>query len=328
MHRRRTPYIEVYELNIQRQLTRDTVAEIGYIGTQGHQLERLYYLNQPVPGTTPVDRRAPYPELGIIQEVGNVIDSSYNSFTAKLTRRLSGGLTLLAGYTLSKSIDDGSGLRVIGTDGVHPQDSRCLRCERSLSIFDARQRFVTSVLYDLPVGKGRKYLNRGIASSIIGGWGLSSIVTVSTGFPENIQDGLDRSNTAVGNDRPNATGISPKLANPTPNAWFNIQAFALQPLGTFGNVGRNVLTGPGIVAWDFSTLKNFNLTEGRYLQFRFEAFNAANHPVWGDPGVLLNANRFDSAGVPIAGTGAFGQITTTRNGIDMRQLQFSLKLIF
>ncbi len=328
MHRRRTPYIELYELNIQHQLTRDTVAEIGYLGTQGHQLERLYYLNQPVPGTTPVDRRAPYPELGIIQEVGNVIDSNYNSFTAKLTRRLSGGLTLLAGYTLSKSIDDGSGLRVIGTDGVHPQDSRCLRCERSLSIFDARQRFVTSVLYDLPVGKGRKYLNRGIASSIIGGWGLSSIVTVSTGFPENIQDGLDRSNTAVGNDRPNATGISPKLANPTPDAWFNIQAFALQPLGTFGNVGRNVLTGPGIVSWDFSTLKNFNFTERRYLQFRFEAFNAANHPVWGDPGVLLNANRFDSAGVPIAGTGAFGQITTTRNGIDMRQLQFSLKLIF
>jgi len=328
MHRRRTPYIELYELNIQRQLTRDTVAEIGYLGTQGHQLERLYYLNQPVPGTTPVDRRAPYPELGIIQEVGNVIDSNYNSFTAKLTRRLSAGLTLLAGYTLSKSIDDGSGLRVIGTDGVHPQDSRCLRCERSLSIFDARQRFVTSVLYDLPVGKGRKYLNRGIASSIIGGWGLSSIVTVSTGFPENIQDGLDRSNTAVGNDRPNATGISPKLANPTPDAWFNIQAFALQPLGTFGNVGRNVLTGPGIVAWDFSTLNNFNFTERRYLQFRFEAFNAANHPVWGDPGVLLNANRFDSAGVPIAGTGAFGQITTTRNGIDMRQLQFSLKLIF
>ena len=328
MHRRRTPYIELYELNIQHQLTRDTVAEIGYLGTQGHQLERLYYLNQPVPGTTPVDRRAPYPELGIIQEVGNVIDSNYNSFTAKLTRRLSGGLTLLAGYTLSKSIDDGSGLRVIGTDGVHPQDSRCLRCERSLSIFDARQRFVTSALYDLPVGKGRKYLNRGIASSIIGGWGLSSIVTVSTGFPENIQDGLDRSNTAVGNDRPNATGISPKLDNPDTNAWFNIQAFAVQPLGTFGNVGRNVLTGPGIVSWDFSTLKNFNFTERRYLQFRFEAFNAANHPVWGDPGVLVNANRLTAAGVPMPGTGAFGQITTTRNGIDMRQLQFSLKLIF
>ena len=328
MYQRRTPYVELYELIIQRQLSVNTVFEIGYLGTQGHQLERLYYLNQPVPGTTSVAARAPYPELGIIQEVGNVIDSNYNSFTAKLTRRLSGGLTLLSGYTYSKSIDDGSGLRVIGTDGVHPQDSRCLRCERSLSIFDARQRFVTSVLYDLPFGKGRKFLNHGIASGIIGGWQLNSVISVSTGFPENIQNGLDRSNTAVGNDRPNATGISPKLDNPNTSAWFNIQAFAVQPAGTFGNVGRDVLTGPGIVAWDFSTLKNFNFTERWYLQFRFEAFNAANHPVWGDPGVLLNANRLTAAGVPIPGTGAFGQITTTRNGIDMRELQFSLKLIF
>jgi carboxypeptidase family protein/TonB-dependent receptor-like protein len=328
MYRRRTPYVELYELNLQRQLSGNTVVEIGYMGTQGHQLERLYYLNQPVPGTTPVLARAPYPELGIIQEVGNVIDANYNSLTAKLTRRLSGGLTLLAGYTYSKSIDDGSGLRVIGTDGVHPQDSRCLSCERSVSIFDARQRFVTSVLYDLPFGKGRKFLNRGIASGIIGGWQVNSIVTASTGFPENISSGVDRSSTAVGNDRPNATGISPKLDNPTTNAWFNIQAFAVQPLGTFGNVGRDVLTGPGIFSWDFSTLKNFYFTERRYLQFRFEAFNAANHPVWGDPGVSVNANRLTSAGVPIAGTGAFGVISSTRNGVDMRELQFSLKLIF
>jgi hypothetical protein len=328
MYPRRTPYVELYELNIQHQFTNNTVAEIGYLGTQGHQLERLYYLNQPVPGTTSVASRAPYPELGIIQEVGNVIDSNYHSLTAKLTRRLSGGLTLLAGYTYSKSIDDGSGVRVTGTDGVHPQDSRCLRCERGLSIFDARQRFVASALYDLPFGKGRQFLNRGIASSIIGGWELSSIVTFSTGFPEYISSGADRSNTAVGNDRPNATGITTKLDNPTTGEWFNIQAFALQPLGTFGNVGRDVVTGPGIFSWDFSTLKNFNFTERRYLQFRFEAFNAVNHPNWGDPGVSLNANQLTAAGVPIAGTGAFGQITTTRSGIDMRELQFSLKLIF
>src|SRR5262249_34162720 len=136
------------------------------------------------------------------------------------------------------------------------------------------------------------FLNRGIGSRVIGGWQVNSIVSASTGFPENIQNGLDRSNTAVGNDRPNATGISPKLDHPTTNAWFNIQAFAIQPAGTFGNVGRDVLTGPGIFAWDFSALKNFNFTERTYLQFRFEAFNAANPPVWGDPGVSVNANRF------------------------------------
>jgi hypothetical protein len=328
MYRRRTPYVELFELNIQHQLSANTVAEIGYLGTFGHQLERLYYLNQPVPGTTSVAARAPYPELGIIQEVGNVIDSNYHSLTAKLTRRLSGGLTLLAGYTLSKSIDDGSGVRVTGTDGVHPQDSRCLRCERGLSIFDARQRFVASALYDLPFGKERPFLSRGLASRIIAGWELSSIVTLSTGFPENISSGADRSNTAVGNDRPNATGLSTKLDNPTPGEWFNIQAFALQPTGTFGNAGRDVVTGPGIFSWDFSTLKNFNFSERRYLQCRFEAFNTSNHPNWGDPGVNVNANRLTAAGVPIPGTGGFGQINSTRIGIDMRELQFSLKLIF
>ena len=328
MYKRQTPYVEVYELNIQRQLSTNTVAEIGYLGSQGHRLERLYYLNQPVPGTTSVASRAPYPEFGIIQEVGNVIDSNYNSFSAKLTRRLSAGLTFLAGYTFSKSIDDGSGVRTIGTDGVHPQDSTCLSCERGLSIFDARHRFVSSVLYEPPFGKGRRFLNHGVASAIAGGWELSSIVTFSSGFPEYISDGVDRSNTAVGNDRPNATGASTSLSNPTTGEWFNIQAFALQPLGTFGNVGRDVVTGPGIASWDFSTLRNFNFTERRYLQFRFEAFNAANHPNWGDPGVSMNANQLTSAGVPIPGTGAFGQITSTRSGIDMRELQFSLKLIF
>ena len=328
IYQRQTPYVEQYELNIQRQLTSTLVAEIGYLGSQGHRLERLYYLNQPVPGATSVAARAPFPELGIIQELGNVIDSNYNSLSAKLTRRLSGGLTFLTGYTFSKSLDDGSGVRVIGTDGVHPQDSRCLSCERSRSIFDARQRFVGSVLYALPAGKGRKFLTHGIAGALAGGWELSSIVTVSTGFPIYITDGKDQSNTAVGNDRPNATGISTNLSNPTTGQWFNIQAFALQPLGTFGNVGRNVATSPGIFSWDFSTHRNFNFSERRYLQFRFECFNCANHPNWGDPNVTLTSNLLNPAGVPIPGTGRFGQITSTRTGIDMRELQFSLKLIF
>jgi hypothetical protein len=211
---------------------------------------------------------------------------------------------------------------------VHPQDSTCISCERGLSIFDARHRFVSSVLYEPPFGKGLRFLNHGVASAIAGGWELSSIVSFSSGFPEYISDGVDRSNTAVGNDRPNATGASTSLSNPTTGEWFNIQTFALQPLGTFGNVGRDVVTGPGIASWDFSALRNFNFTERRYLQFRFEAFNAANHPNWGDPGVSLNANQLTTAGVPIPGTGAFGQVTSTRSGVDMRELQFSLKLIF
>ena len=110
--------------------------------------------------------------------------------------------------------------------------------------------------------------------------------------------------------------------------WFNIDAFALQPLGSYGNAGRNVVIGPGIFSWDFSTLKNFYFSEKRYLQFRFEVFNFLNHPNFGDPNLTLGNNRVDANGLPILGTGSFGTVTSTRSGIDMRELQFSLKLIF
>jgi hypothetical protein len=93
-------------------------------------------------------------------------------------------------------------------------------------------------------------------------------------------------------------------------------------------MARNAIIGPGILSWDFSTLKNFAFTEQRYLQFRFECFNCANHPNWGDPGTTLTSNTLNAAGIAIPGTGSFGEITSTRPGIDMRELQFSLKLIF
>jgi len=102
----------------------------------------------------------------------------------------------------------------------------------------------------------------------------------------------------------------------------------LQPLGSYGNLSRNPITGPGIFGVDFSTLKNFNFTERKYLQFRFEAFNVLNHPSFGDPNTTLSNSVLNSSGVPILGSGAFGTIRSTRGGIDMRELQFSLKLVF
>jgi hypothetical protein len=138
---------------------------------------------------------------------------------------------------------------------------------------------------------------------------------------------VNRSNSNVASDRPNATaGEKIELDDPTANQWFNIRAFQLQPLFTFGNAGRNTIIGPGIVAWDFSTLKNFNINESSYVQFRFECFNCANHPVLGDPAINMSLNQLDANGIPIAGTGSFGRITSTR--FDMRQLQFGLKIVF
>jgi len=141
-----------------------------------------------------------------------------------------------------------------------------------------------------------------------------------------VATGTDRSQTGVANDRPNVTGSPVNLSNTNPAEWFNIQAFSLEPLGTYGNAGRNAVIGPGIADWDFSTLKNFNFTEKKHLQFRFEAFNFLNHPIWSDPNTTLTSNQVNASNLPIAGTGNFGVISGTR--IDMRNLQFSLKLIF
>jgi outer membrane receptor protein involved in Fe transport len=328
---RRTPYIYQYELNLQRQLDKSTVLEIGYLGSQGHALQGAMLFGGAVPSATgTILSRNPYPAFSTIQQTKGNVHSNYESGSLKLTRRLSSGLSFLAGYTFSKSLDSQS---AIGSEnGVaprQPQNGWCRACEYGLSDFDTRHRFVASVLYELPVGKGKRFLNHGIASTLLGGWQLNSIITKSSGFPVTILDGTNQSNSNLNLDRPNVVaGVSPTLDNPTTAQWFNIAAFKLQPFGSFGNTQRNIVIGPGIASWDFSTLKNFNFTERAYVQFRFECFNCANHPNFADPGERLSYNKIDSNGFAIPGTGTFGAITATRNGIDMRQLQFSLKLIF
>ena len=329
-YNRRTPYIEQYELNVQRQLNKNTALEIGYLGNEGHRLERIQYFNQPQPGPGATASREPWPEFGFVQEVIGIVDSNYNSLGVKLTQRMSKGFTYLLSYTYSKSIDDGSGERIIGTDNIDAQNEYCLQtCERGLSSFDQRQRFAASALYQLPFGKGRTFLNHGLAGAIAGGWDFGTIWSVASGSPVDIYDGLDRSNTGVGQDRPNVVpGVSWKLSNPTPGEWFNVQAFALQPQFTFGNLGRNVVIGAPLFTVDSSIKKDMSFTERVNLQLRLDAFNTFNHPNFGDPGNSLTADHLDANSVPIPGTGGFGRITSTKAGVDMRELQVSLKLVF
>jgi hypothetical protein len=306
--------------------------EVGYLGSQGHRLQRILVYNDACPSPTGASTaHTAFPEIGLMQLVAGVSKSNYHSGTLKLTRRLTNGLSYLASYTWSKSLDDGSGIRQSDVSfTTHPQNGWCVQCEYGLSDFDSRHRFVNSVLYELPVGKGKHFLQQGVASYILGGWQLNSIVSKSSGFPGQILVGLNQTNTVLGNLRPDAVpGVTTKPEHPTTDEWFNIQAFRVQPFGShFGNVGRSTITAPGVFSWDFSTLKNFTLTERANLQFRFECFNCANHPVFGDPGKRMSANRIDADGFVIPGTGNFGQITSTRAGFDMRRLQFGLKLLF
>jgi hypothetical protein len=314
---RRTPYTLQYLLNVQRDLGQGFVVEAGYLGSVSHHLEMLRAVNESIPGTVgSVVSRAPYPNFGRIQLVDNGGNGNYNSASIKLTKRYSAGVTLLTSYTYAKSIDESSGIRVQGDDTLFPSNSYCIRCERGLSAFDTRQRVVTSGLWDIPIGKGRRMnIQNGFVDAVIGGWQLGSIVTLQSGFPIVVNiGGTDRSQNGSGYDRPNATGISPYLDNPVPAHWFNLAAFALQAPGTLGNAGRNTLVGPGMVSWDFSTHKDFRIREGQTLQFRWEVFNMPNHPVWSNP----NANANNS--------GTFGVIGGTRT--NMRNMQFALKYVF
>lgn len=330
---RRTPYIEQAELNIQRQLSKSTALEVGYLGSFGHKLERVMFYNSAVPSAVgTIVSRTPYPQFSDGQVTAGLGNSNYESGAAKLTQRLASGLSALVSYTYSKSLDNTSGIGSENGNALRQaQDGWCATkaCgEYSLSDFDSRQRLAMSILYELPVGKGKRFLNHGVASSILGGWQLNSIISASSGFPVEAVDGINQSNSNTNVDRPNSTGLPGQLSHPTTGEWFNIAAFQLQPFGSYGNAARNSIIGPGIMDWDFSMLKNFMFTEQRFLQFRFECFNCANHPNFGDPGNTLTANQLNSSGIPIPGTGTFGEITSLRPGIDMRELQFSLKLIF
>ena len=199
-----------YLANVQRQFGNNWVLEVGYLGSLSRHLYGFLDGNQPFPGTTPLASRLPYNTFGVIQLVNDGANGNYNAGSIKLTKRFFAGLSFITSYTYSKSIDETSGIRVQGYDTLYPQESFCLQCEKGLSAYDVRNRFVNSVLYDLPVGKGRAAnLTNRFVNAVAGGWQLGGIWTVQCGLPEIITlGGVDRSNTGVGYDRPNATGIA------------------------------------------------------------------------------------------------------------------------
>ena len=206
----------------------------------------------------------------------------------KVTKRFSGGLSLLTAYTYSKSLDDTSGIRIQGYDTLFPQNSDCVRCERGLSSFDTRNRLVLSPLYELPVGKGKPLnITNGPLNAIVGGWQVGGVMTLQNGLPMALTiGGVDESNTTTTYDRPNyVSGQSVNAANQTPNGWFNPAAFVEAPFGQFGNVGRDTVISPGIFVINFELHKSWRMpySEHHQLQFRFEAFNVLNHPNWGGP---------------------------------------------
>ena len=318
-----TAYMQHWNLNVQRELGRNSVLEVAYVGSKGTKLLTARDINQPQPSILPpglpfVPRPDPrFDDINLLESRAN---SNYHSLQTRLQQRLTRGLAALVSYTWAKSIDDASNFFSSAGDPNFPQNSYNVRAERGRSNFDVRHRLSISYSYDLPFGRGQRYLaDSGWASTLLSGWQTFGVITWQSGRPFTVallsefdNSGTGRSILGFGaNDRPNVVG-NPNLSSRSPDGWFNTAAFALPAQGTFGNAGRNILDGPGYQSVNASLVKNTNLTESVKLQFRAEVFNFFNHP---------NFNLPDN----FFGSPTFGKITSAR---DPRHLQFGLKLLF
>ncbi len=312
------PYFQQWSFGIQSQLSNDWAMDIAYIGTKGTKIGNLHLSgNQAEPGTTPLQSRRPYVDLGTSLYTTSDGSSSYNAFQFKLTKRLSHGLNLLTAYTFAKSLDNSEGDEGFGAganDSNLPQDDNNLAFEWSRSYTDARHRIVVNAIYDLPFGKGRQFLNdKSVVSAIVGGWEVSDITSYQTGYPFAVL-GPDFSNTSSSSPRPNrsCSGVGSKsITN-----WFNQSCFSVAGSAsdpTFGNSRRNILDAPGQSNSDIAVLRHFNLFDKADMEFRGEFFDAWNTPYFAPP-----ANNIGSPTL-------VGRISSANDG---REIQVALKIVF
>jgi len=317
------PEIYQYNLTIERELLKDLVLEVGYVGSQGRHLGLRYNINAPLPTGTVVNgvpqtfrRFSAQYGTATIQYQDQFGNSSYNALQTSLRRRATNGLTLLMSYTFSKSIDTGSSTNNSTTGSQDfPQDIRdILGTQRGLSDFHRAHQFTGSFNYELPFGRGRGFFSdaNGLVQTLIGGWQLNGIVSLLSGRPFTPQ----YSAADVGAQRPDVVGDP--YANIPEGLLFNPAAFR-RPTATggevdlFGNAGRNILIGPAFRTVDLSLLKNVRLRENTRLQFRVETFNLFNTPNYQVPVFQLDNSTA-------------GRVSQTAT--EGREFQFAVKLLF
>ncbi len=327
----RWPYIQSWFFSVQQELTHDTVLELAYNGNHSLRMPIIADYNQAYPNapgqTLGVQARRPIQSFGAITWLDPAGDNDYNGFSARLEHRFGAGLYLLNSFTWSKALGDSEqGLEYYaGYYQANPQNIRNLAAERGLSSFDVEFMNVTSVVYQLPFGKGRKYGSsmNPVFDAIVGGWELNSINTANTGTPIDVSYSPSTANDVTGltNDyrgemilRPNVSGSSiSQSKGAMVNNYFAGYTFTTPPAGSpFGNAGRNSFRAPGLEQWDLAADKNFHIWERTSLQFRSEFFNVLNHTNFGLPTAVSTSS-------------AFGTIRTT---YPARQIQFALKLLF
>jgi hypothetical protein len=299
-------YLQSWNFNLQHAVTRDLAVMAGYFGSKGTHLILRRNINQPVDGVRPFQSVSltspilPGSQLGNITQMESSGNSSYNALWISATKSLASGLQINGYYTYSKSLDYNS----LSTQGIVVQDSYDLREDHAPSDYDARHRFVARAIFQLPF-QGNRFIS---------GWQISTVVQMQTGNPVNIVTTNSTVTGVAGTLRPNVTGPIAILGNV--NRWFDTSVFVA--VSGFGDLGRNVIIGPGFNNTDFSIMKDLRLGDRIHLQFRAELFDLFNHPNFGQPG-------------NVAGSPNFGQITATRfptgESGSSRQVQFGVKMI-
>ena len=343
----KTPYAYQYDFQVQYQIARDWVADAAYVGSQGRKLEDRRDINPGLlaPGATvfnepqrgPLNLNNPQDAAyggavfsGVTDQLTDA-NSNYNSLQLSLEKRFTHGLQLTNAYTYAHCIDDGSGLRVNSNPFSRKYDRG--NCDT-----DVRHRYIGSAVYDLPFFRDQ----HGFLGHLLGGFNIATVVSLQTGLPFDIIDSGDRSLTGAGDDRPDYLGGQVKFVDPRTNQfglsnpYFNgtgggtatgagnpyfqrvgSGGSAAEGAGRYGNLGRNVFHGPGILNTDLALSKRIRITEHQVLMIRGEAFNFFNHGQFFNPG--NSGNLVDIA------SPSFGQVLFAR---DPRLVQISLHYTF
>jgi outer membrane receptor protein involved in Fe transport len=311
-------YVQNYSVNIQYQLSSSTVFQMGYVGSLAHRLLTVLDINEAP--TSPLGAQAvrsaqnrlrpffsTFPNFATINQVESIANAHYSALQTSLRTNLWHGLTSQFAYTYGHSIDDASGVR-----GLNPTDSRNLKFDYGNSSFDVRHTFTSYVVYNIPtLGNGPRRL--------VQGWQLNTLTSIYSGLPFTVYSGRNVSGTFEGRDRVNLVGDpfnggSQKIISTGSSRYaqyINPAAFQQPAPGTFGNLGRNAIHGPGFADVDFSVVKNTPITERVGTQFRVEMFNLFNRNNLPVPNGTLSSGSFgritdtigDSIGAPGIGAG-------------------------
>jgi hypothetical protein len=332
----RNPMVHKWNLMVQRELPFNMALELGYEGNhQSHQVilgntdtypnlgttnsaisaDSLRYINAACPTCQSVGS-------GLSMTVSNGF-GNYAAGSAKLEKRFSGGLQFLTAYTWSHALAN-AGTPLSGSSNIGFPDPTNWGSGYASASWDIRHSFTSAFNYDLPFGKGKKFgstMNRA-ADLVVGSWHVNGLLTLRTG----VAYGLNGNCQGVwGRCVPDiVAGYEADQApagGRTPNQWFDINAYKVAAPLTGGNLGLQALTGPPTKTLDFSLFKDFNITERWKFQFRTEAFNLTNTPIFSPPGQNVTDSR------ALGGNGNFGKITSSVAGTE-RRLQFALRLQF